>query len=63
MIAKRVYVGKYADSCSVCQQLERLTDIVNDCLKKYLDVREGRRMMYDKSGWWEFVRGNGWCVP
>ena len=33
-IAKRVYVGKCADSCSVGKQQKRWVDTVKDCLKK-----------------------------
>ena len=52
-IAKRVYVGKYAGSCSVGRLQKRWIDTVKDCLRKRgLDVRQARRMVYDRSVWW-----------
>ena len=58
MIAKRVYVGECAGSGSVGRPLKRWTDTVKDCLRKMgLDVRQARRMVKDRSEWWEFVRG------
>ena len=43
-IAKRVYVGKCAGSCSVGRLWKRLIDPVKDCLmKRGLDVRQARK--------------------
>ena len=62
-IAKRVYVGGYAGSHSVGKLQKRWIDTVKDCLKKrFLDVRQARRMMHDRSVWWGFVRGNAWGI-
>ena len=33
-IARRVYIGKCAGSCSVGRPRKRLIDTMNDCLKK-----------------------------
>ena len=58
-IAKRVYVGECAGSCSVGRPRKRWIDIVKECLRKRsLDVRHARRMVQDRSKWWRFVRGN-----
>ena len=58
-IAKRVYVGECASSCSVGRPRKRWIDTVKDCFKKRgLDVRQSRRMMHDRSVWWGFVMGN-----
>ena len=58
-IAKRVYVGECAGSCSVGRLRKRWIDTMKDCLKiRGLDVRQARRMMHDRSVWWGFVRGN-----
>ena len=44
-IAKRIYIGECAGSCSVGRPRKRSIDIVKDCLKKRgLDVRQARRM-------------------
>ena len=49
-IAKRVYVGECAGSCSVGRLRKRWIDSVKDCLRKRgLDVRQARRMVQDKS--------------
>ena len=58
-IAKRVYVGVCAGSCSVGRPRKRWIDTVKECLKKRgLNVREPRRMVQDGSEWQEFVRRN-----
>ena len=45
-IAKGVYVGDCAGSCSVGRQWKRWIDAVKECLKKRgLDVRQTRRMV------------------
>ena len=60
-IAKRVYAGECAGSCSVGRLWKRWIDTVEACLKKRgLDVKEARRMVHDRSVWWGFVRGNSW---
>ena len=51
-IAKRVYVGECAGSCSVGRSRKRWIDTMKDCLKKRgLDVRKARRMVHDRSVW------------
>ena len=58
-IAKRIYVGECASSRSVGRSRKRWIDTVNDRLRKRgLDVRQGRRMVQDRSEWQGFVRGN-----
>ena len=53
------YVGEWAGSCSVGRLWKRWIDAMKDCLKKRgLDVRQGRRMLHDRSVWWGFVKGN-----
>ena len=38
---------------------KRWIDIVKNCLKKKgLDVMQPRRMVFHRSVWWVFVRGN-----
>ena len=45
-IAKRVYVGKCAGSCSVARPKKGSIDTVNNCLRKRgLDVSEANKMM------------------
>ena len=57
-IAKRVYVGDCALSCSVVKTQKRWIDTVKGCLRKRgLDIRQARRMVYDKSVWRVFGRG------
>ena len=59
-IAKRVYVGECAGSRSVGRPR---IDTMKDCFKKKgLDERQVRRMVYDRSIWRGFVRGNAWGV-
>ena len=42
---------------------KRWIDNVKECLKKRgSDIRQGRRMVQDRSEWWGFVRGNAWDV-
>ena len=49
-IAKRVYVGECAGSCSVGRPWKRWFGTVNKCLKKRsLDVRQTRKLVQDKS--------------
>ena len=56
-IAKRVYVGECAGSCSVGRPRKRWIDTVKECLKKRgLDVRQARKMVHDKIVWRE-MRG------
>ena len=51
-IAKRLYVGECAGSRSVGRLRKRWTDTVKECLRKRgLDVRQGRRMVQDRSEW------------
>ena len=51
-IAKRVYVGEWAGSCSVYRLGKKWIDAVKDCLRKKV-------WMLGKQGeWWGFVRGN-----
>ena len=58
-IAKRVNVGECAGSCLVDRLGKRWIDIVKECLRKGgLDIRQGRRMMQDRSESW----GNAWGV-
>ena len=58
-IAKRVYVEESAGICSVGRPWERWIYTLKDCLKKRgLDVRQARRMVYNRNKWWGFVRGN-----
>ena len=58
-IAKRVYIGECAGSCSVGRLLKRWIDIMKGCLKKRgLTIRQAKRMVYYRSAWWGFVRGN-----
>ena len=48
-IAKRIYVGECAGSCSVGRSQKRWIDTVKDCLKKRgLDVRQANRRVYSK---------------
>ena len=64
-IAKRVFVGECAGSCSVGRPRKRWIDNIKVCLKKRgLDVRQARRMVHDRSVWWGFVRGEcmGHCL-
>ena len=45
-IAKRVYVGECASSCSVGSLWKRWIDTMKECLRKRgLDVRQVRRMV------------------
>ena len=60
-IAKRIYLGECAGSCSVGRPRKRWIDTRKDCLKKRgLDVRQARRMVHERSIWQWFVRGNAW---
>ena len=62
-IAKKVYVGECAGSCSVGMLREIWIDTVKDCLRKRgLDIRQARRMVQDRSEWWGFVRGSTWGI-
>ena len=62
-IAKRIYVGECAVSCSVGRLQRRWIDTVEECLKKRgLEVRQARRMVHDRSIWRGFVRGNARCI-
>ena len=56
-IAKRIYVGEYVGSRSVGRPRKRLIDTVKHYLKKIgVDVRQGRRIVHDRSVWRAFVR-------
>ena len=59
-IAKRVYVGECVSSCLVYRPWKRGIDSVSDCLKKKraLYAEQVRRMVYDRSEWWNLVRRN-----
>ena len=49
-IARRVYVGECAGSCSVGRLWKRWIDTVENCLKKrVLDVRQASRIMQHRS--------------
>ena len=62
-ITKRVYVGECAGSQSAGRPRKMWIDTVKDWLKKRsLNVKQARRMVHDRSVWWEFVRGNAWVV-
>ena len=62
-IAKRVFVGDYAGSRSVGKERKRWINTVRECLKKrWLDFRQARRMVQDRSEWRGFLRGNSWGV-
>ena len=62
-IARRVYVGECAGSRSVGRPRKRWIDTMKEFLiKRGLDVRQVRRMMLDRSEWWESVKGNAWGV-
>ena len=51
-IAKRVYVGECAGSCSVVRLWKKWIYTMKGCLKKRgLDVRQARRMVHDRSIW------------
>ena len=53
--------GEGAGSRSVARPRKRQIDTVNDCLnERRFDVRQARRIVYDRSAWWGFVRGNAW---
>ena len=55
-IAKRVYVGECAGSCSLGRVRKMWIDTMKDCLKKIsFDVRQSRRMMHYRSVWQGFV--------
>ena len=62
MIVKRVYVGEGREcvsSRSVDRTRKEWIDITKDYIKpKGVDVRQGRRMVYEKSEWRGFVKGN-----
>ena len=62
-IAKSVYVGECSGSRSVGMLQKRWIDAMKDCLRKTgLDVRQTRRMVYDRNEWWGFVRRDAWSV-
>ena len=62
-IDKRVYIGEYAGDRSVGSPRKKWIDTVRECLKKrWLDDREARRMVQDRSEWRGFVRGNAWST-
>ena len=53
-IAKRVYVGECPGSRSVGRPRKRWIDTMKECLKKRgLDIRQARRMVKDRSEWWD----------
>ena len=52
-----------AGSHSVDRPWERWIHAVKQCIRKRgWDIRQTRRMVQDRSEWWEFVRGNVWGV-
>ena len=62
-IAKRIYLGECAYSCLVGRPRKRWIDTVKECVRKRgLDVRQGRRMVQDRSEWWGFERENAWGI-
>ena len=62
-IAKRVYVGQCAGSCSVGRPWKRWIDTMKEYLKKRgLDIRQAMRMVQDRREWQKFVRGNDWGI-
>ena len=62
-ISERVYVGEYASSRSVGRTRKRWIDTVKEYLKKRgVDIRQARRMVYDRSEWRGLVKGNAWGV-
>ena len=65
-IAKTVYVGEGVGIRSVRRQRNRGLGTLKDCLKKYkkrcLDVRQARRIVYDRSEWRGFMRVSAWGV-
>ena len=49
-IAKRVYIGECASSCSVGRLRKRWIDTVKECLsKRGVDVRQARRTVRNRS--------------
>ena len=55
----RIYVGECVGSRSVGRSRKNRFHTVKECLKKRgLDVRQARRMVYDRRVWRGFVRGN-----
>ena len=62
-IAKRVYVGECDGIRSVARSRERWIDTVKDCFRKnYLDVRQTRGMVHERSKWRWFMRESAWGV-
>ena len=41
---------------------KRWIDSVSYCFKKSLNIGQARRMVHDRSVWWEFVKGNAWGI-
>ena len=60
-IAKRVYVGVCAGTHSVGRLRKRWNDSVKECLRS-LDLRQARRMVQNRSEWWQFVRRSAWGI-
>ena len=57
------YVEECAGSHSLGRPRKRWIDTMKECLKKrWLDVRQARRMLQDRGEWREFVRRNAWGV-
>ena len=62
-IAKTVYVGVCAGSCSAGRPRKRRIDTTKYYLnKRGLDVRQAWRMGHYISEWWKFASGNTWGV-
>ena len=62
-IAKKVYVGECAGSCSLGRPQKRGIDTMKECLRKRgLGIRQARRMVQDRCELQEFVRGNTWDI-
>ena len=63
MFARRVYVGECVGSGLESRPRKRCIGSGSDCLKKRgLNVGQTRRMVYDRSEWQAFVRGNTWGI-
>ena len=56
-IAERVYTGECLGSHLVGQPRKMWSDRVNDHSKKGgLEIRQARRMVHERNGWWRFER-------
>ena len=57
-IAKGLYGSMCVQSRIIFLPRKRCIDTMNECLKKSLNIRQARRMVYDCSEWRRFVREN-----